>query len=361
MEEKFSVLYVDDEEHNLVSFKAAFRRDYNIFTANSAKEGIELLRHNDIGLIITDQRMPEMTGVQFLEKVVHEFPNAVRMILTGFSDLDAIIEAINSGRVYRYITKPWDQNELKVAIENAKQLYQLQLKNKKLIGELKSKVTEQERILKLFEKYVPTSIVEKVLENGEETIFEGELRNVTILFCDLRGFTALCEKLKPRETVNFLNTYYSLMTKCVKKHDGFVTQFVGDEVFAVFGAPVDGINNEENAVFCALDMIESLEVLNDKFKDLFESKVAVGIGINSGVVVAGNLGSEDRIEYSITGDTVNTGKRIEMLTKEVPNSILISKSVNDKVKNLFNTIEKPPVAVKGKQEELILFEVKGRK
>ncbi len=361
MDEKFTVLYVDDEEHNLISFKAAFRRDYNILTANSAKEGIELLRHNNIGLIITDQRMPEMTGVQFLEKVVHEFPNAVRMILTGFSDLDAIIEAINSGRVYRYITKPWDQNELKVAIENAKQLYQLQLKNKKLIEELKSKVTEQERILKLFEKYVPTSIVEKVLENGEETIFEGELRNVTILFCDLRGFTALCEKLKPRETVNFLNTYYSLMTKCVKKHDGFVTQFVGDEVFAVFGAPIAGNNNEENAVFCALDMIDSVDELNNKFKDIFDTKVAVGIGVNSGVVVAGNLGSEDRIEYSITGDTVNTGKRIETLTKDVPNSILISKTVYEKVKNLFITVEKPPVAVKGKQEELILFEVKGRK
>lgn len=361
MDEKFTVLYVDDEEHNLISFKAAFRREYNILTAKSAKEGIELLRQNDIGLIITDQRMPEMTGVQFLEKVVHEYPNTIRMILTGFSDIDAIIEAINSGRVYRYITKPWDQNELKVAIENAKQLYQLQLKNKNLIEELKAKVLEQERILKLFEKYVPPPIVEKVLENGEETIFEGELRNVTILFCDLRGFTALCEKLKPRETVNFLNTYYSLMTKCVKKHDGFVAQFVGDEVFAVFGAPIAGNNNEENAVFCALDMIDSLSELNKKFCDLIGSEISVGIGINSGLVVAGNLGSEDRIEYSITGDTVNTGKRIETLTKDVPNSILISKNVYEKVKDLFITVEKPPVSVKGKQEELLLYEIKGRK
>jgi response regulator RpfG family c-di-GMP phosphodiesterase len=241
MEEKFSVLYVDDEEHNLVSFKAAFRRDYNIFTANSAKEGIDLLRHNDIGLIITDQRMPEMTGVQFLEKVVHEFPNAVRMILTGFSDLDAIIEAINSGRVYRYITKPWDQNELKVAIENAKQLYQLQLKNKKLIGELKSKVTEQERILKLFEEYVPTSIVEKVLENGEETIFEGEIAQCYYFVLRFAWFYCFMRKVKTRETVNFLNTYYSLMTKCFKKHDGFVTQFVEMKFLPFFCAPVDGI------------------------------------------------------------------------------------------------------------------------
>ncbi len=361
MKDYFSILYVDDEEHNLISFKAAFRRDYNVFTALSAKEGFEILKHNDIGLVITDQRMPEITGVQFLEKIVSEYPNTIRMILTGYSDIDAIVEAINNGHIYRYITKPWDYNELKIAIENAKQLYLLQLKNKKLIEELQNKILEQEKILKLFEKYVPNSVVEKVLTKGEESIFEGELREVTILFCDLRGFTALCETLKPQQTVNFLNTYYSLMTKCVKKHDGFVAQFVGDEVFAVFGAPITNNNNETNAVYCALDMLDAINELNSKFKELLNKNIAVGIGINSGLVVAGNLGSEDRIEYSITGDTVNTGKRIETLTKDTPNSILISHSVYTKVKDKFITVEKPPIQVKGKQEMLTLYQVISRK
>ncbi|MFH0734023.1 MAG: adenylate/guanylate cyclase domain-containing protein [bacterium] len=361
MEEKFTILYVDDEEHNLIAFKAAFRREYNILTAISAKDGIEILKNNPVGLIITDQRMPEMTGVQFLERVINEYPNPIRMILTGFSDVDAIIEAINSGRVFRYITKPWDTNEIRMAIENARQLFSLQTKNKLLIEELKTKVLEQERTLRLFEKYVPTSVVEKVLENGEGSIFEGELRKVTILFCDLRGFTSMSERLNPKVTVQFLNSYYSIMTACVKKHEGFVAQFVGDEVFAVFGAPLDNQNNEQNAVYCSLDMIESLEVLNNKYVNIINSKAQVGIGINSGEVVAGNLGSEDRIEYSITGDAVNTGKRIEMLTKDKPNSILVSSNVYNKVYNLFIFQENEPVLVKGKQDKLTLYEVIGRK
>jgi len=361
MDDKFTILYVDDEEHNLIAFKAAFRREYNVLTAISASEGMKILKNNQVGLIITDQRMPEMTGVQFLEKVITEYPNPIRMILTGFSDVDAIIEAINSGRVFRYITKPWNQNELRMAIENAKQLYNLQLNNKNLIKELKAKMLEQEKTLKLFEKYVPTTVVEKVLEQGDDSIFEGELRKVTVLFCDLRGFTAMSERLNPKITVQFLNSYYSVMTECVKKHDGFVTQFVGDEVFAVFGAPLDTINNEPNAVYCALDMIESLSILDQKFADILQCNVEVGIGINSGEVVAGNLGSEDRIEYAITGDTVNTGKRIEMLTKGKPNSILISSRVYEKVKDLFIVEPKGPVSVKGKQDQLNLYEVIGRK
>ncbi|HYG50965.1 MAG TPA: response regulator, partial [Flavobacteriales bacterium] len=161
--QKFSILYVDDEPQNLVSFKVAFRRYYNIFTAQSGPEGIEILRNNKISLIITDQRMPEMTGVQFLEQVTKEYPETVRMILTGFSDVDAIIDAINTGRVFRYITKPWEPVELKMTLDNACQLYYLQQNNKKLLDELQSKMEEQERILKLFQKYVPEEIVEKTL------------------------------------------------------------------------------------------------------------------------------------------------------------------------------------------------------
>ncbi|HUM48070.1 MAG TPA: response regulator, partial [Chitinophagales bacterium] len=122
-EEKFNVLYVDDEENNLISFRAAFRRNYNIFTATSAAEGIRLLHQHTIPIIITDQRMPQMTGVQFLEKIIPEYPDTIRMILTGFSDIEAIIQAINTGRVFRYITKPWDENELKMTIDNAISLY----------------------------------------------------------------------------------------------------------------------------------------------------------------------------------------------------------------------------------------------
>ncbi len=128
----YNILYVDDEQHNLNSFKAAFRRHYNIFTANSAKEGIEIMNNNSIHLIITDQRMPEMTGVEFLEKAVGLYPESVRMILTGFSDVEDIIRAINTGRIYRYITKPWQEQELKMTIDLALESLDLKIRNSQL-------------------------------------------------------------------------------------------------------------------------------------------------------------------------------------------------------------------------------------
>ncbi len=120
--ENFAVLYVDDEEQNLVSFRATFRKDYTIYTAESGEEGLEVMANNDISLVITDQRMPEMTGIQFLEKVIPAYPDTIRMVLTGFSDIEVIIEAINTGQVFRYINKPWDDTELKMTIENARQI-----------------------------------------------------------------------------------------------------------------------------------------------------------------------------------------------------------------------------------------------
>ncbi|MEZ4687638.1 MAG: adenylate/guanylate cyclase domain-containing protein [Bacteroidia bacterium] len=306
----FRILYVDDEEQNLISFKATFRREYKVLTANSAKEGLELLEKQPVELIITDQRMPEMTGVQFLGEVRSRLPDSIRILLTGFSDQDAIIDAINTGRVFRYISKPWDENELKQTIENARELFKLKSKNKTLIQELQQQVEEQERTLKLFMKYVPEQVVEHALSTSEEFMFEGELRDITVLFCDIRGFTPLSERLKPRQVVTFLNDYYSFMTEAVKKHGGSVNQFVGDEVFAAFGAPVTIENPEEMAVACALDMRRQLRRLNEKYADVLGEEIRVGIGINSGEVVAGNLGSEDKMAYSLTGDTVNTGKRI---------------------------------------------------
>ena len=168
----FSILYVDDEVNNLNSFRAVFRREYTIHTAKSGKEGIEIVKSEPVHLVITDQRMPEMTGIQFLEKIVPEFPDIIRMVLTGFSDIDAVIDAINTGRVFRYITKPWDENDLRMTIENARSMFELQRKNKELMEDLHQKVEFQEKILKLFMKYVPEPIVEKALKSTGVTIFE---------------------------------------------------------------------------------------------------------------------------------------------------------------------------------------------
>jgi response regulator RpfG family c-di-GMP phosphodiesterase len=133
--ENYNILYVDDEENNLNSFRAALRRDYNVFTALSGEEGMEILSKNDIHVVVTDQRMPHMTGVQFLQHIPIDQDN-IRIILTGFTDMESIIEAINTGKVYRYIKKPWDKDELKITIDNAVETVMLRRNNKKLIYEL---------------------------------------------------------------------------------------------------------------------------------------------------------------------------------------------------------------------------------
>lgn len=134
---KYSILYIDDEEHNLISFNSTFRRAYNIYVATSGLVGLQIMEQNEIHLVITDQRMPEMTGVEFLEKIMPRYPDCIRMIMTGFSDMDAIIQAINKGNIYRYISKPWNREELKITIDGALEVYNLKNQNKFLIEDLK--------------------------------------------------------------------------------------------------------------------------------------------------------------------------------------------------------------------------------
>lgn len=121
--EKIRVLYIDDEVNNLHAFKALFRKDYEIFTVESAEQGINLLAQEQVHIIICDQRMPGMTGVEFFESILVKYPHPIRILLTGYTDIQAVVEAINRGQIYRFIDKPWDQQVLSVAIQNAYEIY----------------------------------------------------------------------------------------------------------------------------------------------------------------------------------------------------------------------------------------------
>ena len=132
----FGVLYVDDEINNLNSFKASFRRDFEIYTAQSARVGRKIFDSYEIGVIITDQRMPGMTGIEFLESILSIYPDTIRILLTGFSDMNAVMDAINRGQVYKYLVKPWQNDELKLYIQNALEVYHLRKENKELAHKL---------------------------------------------------------------------------------------------------------------------------------------------------------------------------------------------------------------------------------
>lgn len=135
-EEKIKILYVDDEENNLQAFKASFRRDYKVFIAISAQEAREFLKTESVDIIITDQRMPEETGVDFLASIIPLYPDPIRILLTGYTDIQAVIDAINKGQVYHYLTKPWEEDYLRTVIKNAFEIYALRKENKKLTEDL---------------------------------------------------------------------------------------------------------------------------------------------------------------------------------------------------------------------------------
>ena len=134
--EKINVLYVDDEVENLNAFKAAFRRTYNVYIAESAEEGKKILDNNPIEIILTDQRMPVTTGVEFLASIISTYPDPIRILMTGYSDINAVIDAVNKGQIYKYISKPWNNEYLKTVIDQAYEVYSLRKENKRLTEEL---------------------------------------------------------------------------------------------------------------------------------------------------------------------------------------------------------------------------------
>jgi len=130
MEKKdINVLYIDDEAHNLTAFKASFRRDFNIFTTESVDEARQILDTESIHIILSDQRMPKMTGIEFFESVLLAHPNPIRILITGYTDINAVIDAINRGQVYKYLTKPWSDDDVKIYIEKAYEVFRLRKEN----------------------------------------------------------------------------------------------------------------------------------------------------------------------------------------------------------------------------------------
>lgn len=135
--EKTGVLYIDDEEHNLVSFKASLRREFNVYTAISPEAAQEFLDKEDLKIVLSDQRMPKKTGVEFFTELKKTHPEPIRILLTGYTDMQAVVDAINQGEVYRYLTKPWDTPNMVATINQAIEIFDLRKENKRLLAELK--------------------------------------------------------------------------------------------------------------------------------------------------------------------------------------------------------------------------------
>jgi class 3 adenylate cyclase/uncharacterized membrane protein affecting hemolysin expression len=224
-------------------------------------------------------------------------------------------------------------------------------------NEMARALREKEMIKRAFTRYVAREVVDEILKNPESLVLSGQRRDVTVLFCDIRGFTPLSERLDPESVVLLLNEFYNLMIETTFKHDGTLDKFLGDGVMCIFGAPIARPDHAMQAVRTALDMQAGIAELGARFTREGRPPIFVGIGVSAGEVVAGTVGSEDRMEYTAIGDSVNLAARLESIAK--PGQVLISERTFEMVDDRVQAKAMGVVKVKGKEEEVGVYEVLG--
>lgn len=263
-----------------------------------------------------------------------------------------------------FIVKPIQRLALGVKLVTRGEFPQIEARSHDEIGllissfnEMSQNLLEKERLKTAFSQYVSESLLDSFLKNPKELQVQvgGTRTEATILFTDIRNFTALAEQLEPSVVVQILNEYFAVVIEVVLKYEGFLDKFIGDAVMAVFGTPIRHPNDEERAVRAAIEMNERFHLLKQKWSHNNYGKIDIGIGINTGDVIAGNVGSLKRLAYTVIGDSVNMAARIEKLNKRFHTQILISHSTYKKLAPILEVVRLPPTRVRGKSEEIQVY------
>lgn len=310
---KRTVLVVDDEADVVASVKDLLRFDCRVIGATSAAEGLRVLDRESVQVVMSDQRMPEMTGVEFLHKVRTDHPDAIRLLFTAYADMRAVIAAINEGNVYRYITKPWDPDELVTIINDAMQRWEMAAQLQKRLffeGALR--------------RYLAAPIVEELIRDPTKLKLGGEKREVTVLFFDIAGFTSIAEELPVDELVTLVNGYLDEVVQAIFGEDGTLDKFIGDAVMAFWGAPLTQPDHPLRACRAALDMQRALDRFAKTQHVPLLRSLAGRVGVHTGVAAIGNLGSSTIMSYTVMGDTVNVASRLEHINKFYGTAVIAS-------------------------------------
>jgi adenylate cyclase len=267
-------------------------------------------------------------AVQFFGYLLYLFPRYGVVLPVGTLLLWTLLTLIG-GVVYKYVTEEWARQKLRDA----------------------------------FASYVSASIVDQVTNNPEALELGGEKKRLTVLFADIRNFTTYSEHLDPQEVVTFLNRFFDLMTEAIFEHDGTVDKFIGDGMMAIFGAPLDLDDHPTRACAAALSMAAALDTLNEQNArrsgaGAAEPSISIGVGINTGEMVAGNIGSSQRFEYTVVGDAVNLAARLEPLNRLLGTRILLSASTYRQVSSSpWSFRELGTFRVKGREDPVGLYEL----
>lgn len=221
---------------------------------------------------------------------------------------------------------------------------------------------KEKRVIKgIFQHYVTKAVVDQLLENPDMVKLGGDKKVLTAFFSDVAGFTTISEQLAPEELVFLLNEYLTVMTEIVFKYDGMLDKYEGDAIMAVFGAPIPQEDHARRACFASLDMQRELEKLRERWKGEGKPELRVRIGLNTGLMIIGNMGSRERMDYTVMGDSVNLASRLEGANKQYGTDIMISEFTYEHVRDDVEARELDAIRVKGKAEPVKVYEVLARK
>ncbi len=215
----------------------------------------------------------------------------------------------------------------------------------------------KEKIKQAMGKYISQDVMKNVVKNIDNLSLGGKRAVVTVLFSDIRGFTSLSEKMSAEDVSKILNEYFKEMEPIITKYNGIINKFIGDAVMAIFGEPINDDNHPQNAVKCACEMLQKLNYLKEKWLNEGKPKIEIGIGINTGEVFIGNIGTETRMEYTVIGDTVNLASRIESYNKTYKTNLLVSTSTYSYIKDIADVIKISDVQIRGKAKKTDIYEV----
>jgi adenylate cyclase len=220
---------------------------------------------------------------------------------------------------------------------------------------------ERKKIKGAFSHYVSSSVVNEMLEDPEKLRLGGAKRDLSVLFSDIRGFTTIAEGMTPEDLVQLLNEYLTVMTDIVFKYEGTLDKYMGDALMAIYGAPLDQRDHALRACHSAIEMMEGLKKLNQKWIREEKKPLDIGIGINTGLMMVGNMGSEQLFDYTVMGDSVNLSARLEGANKTYQTNILISEFTYERVKQDFACMELDSVRVKGKRLPVKIYQLVGER
>jgi class 3 adenylate cyclase len=351
-----SLLVVDDNEINRdVLSRRLVQRGYHVAVAADGRQALEMLRTQPFDLVLLDIMMPEMSGFEVLT-ILREAHSAAELpvIMATASDQSRDIVAAMTLGANDYVTKPLDfpvvlarirtQLSLKRAIQEIQRLAeQLELRNR--------------FIRTTFGRYLTDEVVTSLLDSPEGLKLGGEKRHVSILMADLRGFTSLSGRLGPEQVVAILIRYLGTMADIIMEYQGTIDEFIGDAIFVIFGAPLWMNDHAPRSVACAMAMQLAMATVNAQNRAEGLPEVEMGVGVNTGEVVVGNIGSHKRAKYGLVGSHVNLTARIESYT--VGGQILISEATRQAVGSDITVEAQIAVEAKGIEQPITIYDVRG--